>query len=230
METSLVKAQELTGAVVSVKDRAAAVQIRSKEDRALAVQFAMDIRREVKALQATEIYRHAAAAEQSAKAVMSVFRTTIREADNVIKLLKQKATDYDREVRRKAEEEARRQQAILEENARKERERMEKAAMKLKTESLREERLAEAAAIEAPTIVPPPAVERTQGETRRITWKARLVSMTDLIAAAANEVEGAHNMIAFDQTAANAIARATKGSIRIPGVEFWAEESMSLRV
>jgi hypothetical protein len=229
METSLVKAEEKARELQAVVRQAAALEIRTQSDRDAAMDFLRSVKQAQTQLNAL-CKPVVSAAHGAWKAAKDQQNTLVKPFEDAERRVKGKVLDYDREAQRKAAEEQRRLQAIADEQARKERERMEKAAAKLKTESLREERLAEAAAIEAPVVVAAPAVDRTQGETTRKIWKARLVSMTDLIAAAAKEVDLAHGCLAFDQTAANAIARATKGSIRIPGVEFWAEESMALRV
>ena len=70
-----------------------------------------------------------------------------------------------------------------------ERERAMKAAAKLKTDELREQRMAEADQIAAPVVQVAPAVERMEGEVARVTWKAELTDMGALVQAAANGTE-----------------------------------------
>jgi hypothetical protein len=104
------------------------------------------------------------------------------------------------------------------------------AAAKLKTPELREARLEAAAEITAPVVQVAPAVSKAQGESSRVTWKAELVDMLKLIAAAAGGNAAAASMLAFDATAANGFARGTKGAVQIPGVRIYSETGMSLRV
>ena len=127
-------------------------------------------------------------------------------------------TRYDAEQERIREAERRRLQAIADEEARKERERLEKEASRLKTPELREARLEAAAAVVAPTVQIAPIV-KTEGEASRKLWKARVVDI--------NQVPREYMVV--NQQALDAMARATKGAVAIPGVEIYSETSMAIR-
>jgi hypothetical protein len=53
--------------------------------------------------------------------------------------------------------------------------------------------------------------------------------METLVRAAANRNAIAVNLLTFDQAAANKQAVATCNNITVPGVEFYAEKSLSVR-
>lgn len=146
--------------------------------------------------------------------------------DRAERMAKQKADAWRFEEERKAEEERRRLQAIADEKARRERERLEKEAAKLKTPELKEERLEQAAAIEAPVVEIAAPVE-VEGVAIRKVWKARLVDMDKLIAAAGPGTVAA-SLLAFNEKAANAFARSTKGNVKVDGIEFYEERITSV--
>jgi hypothetical protein len=146
--------------------------------------------------------------------------------DNAELIAKRKADAWRQEEERKAAEEQRRLQAEADRQARRERERLEKEAAKLKTPELKQERLEQAAAVEAPVVaVEKPAVE---GVSVRTTTKARLVDMNALIAAATPGSVAA-SFLEFNEKAANAFARSTKGSVKVAGIEFYEERTSSVR-
>jgi len=84
------------------------------------------------------------------------------------------------------------------------------------------------AAIVAP-VVTISAPEKPKGESTRKLWKARLTDKAALIQAAAEGNEIATTCLAFDQTAANRLATATKGAMPCPGIEWYAETSLAMR-
>ncbi len=82
--------------------------------------------------------------------------------------------------------------------------------------------------------LPPPPVEKapapkTEGIAVRTTWKARLLDLQQVIAAAAEGNPGARAVLQFNQTAADALARGTKGEVPIPGVSFESETGIAAR-
>ena len=125
---------------------------------------------------------------------------------------------YDGEQRQKAEEERARLQAEEDARARREQERLAKAAAKLKTPELREERLEEAAAIEPVAVIVAPVIEKVAGERKVTTWKARVVD--------ANAVPRA--WLTPNLQTLGAFAKATKGAMPVPGVEFYCESRTSI--
>lgn len=142
--------------------------------------------------------------------------------------VKRKVLAWQQAERARAEEARRKAQAEADEAARRERERLEKEAAKIKTPELRQERLEQAAAIVAPVIsVEVPTVEAA-GTQIRATWKAEMVDKNALIAAASPGSVAA-SLLAFDQKAADAFARATKGQTPVAGVVFHRVETLSLK-
>jgi hypothetical protein len=71
-----------------------------------------------------------------------------------------------------------------------------------------------------PPVVAAPAAPRTDGYGFRTAHKAELVSMADLVRAAAGGNTAALSLLSFNQSAADGIARSTRGTLTIPGVRF----------
>jgi len=147
--------------------------------------------------------------------------------DNADRTARQKAEGWRQEEERKAQAEQRRLQAIADEKARRERERLEKEAAKLKTPELKQERMEQAATVEAPVVTIERPVE-AEGVSVRKVWKAQLVDMDKLIASA-KPGSIAASFLEFNEKAANRIASSTKGSISVPGVEFYTERISAVR-
>lgn len=87
----------------------------------------------------------------------------------------------------------------------------------------------ERAPIAAPTVVVESSVPKIAGVSRSTTHKARCVDAIALFAYVyENLVERPDLMkyVAVNEKALNAEARATKGAIEIPGVEFFVESGM----
>ncbi len=83
------------------------------------------------------------------------------------------------------------------------------------------------AALAAPAAVLQP-LPKVEGATIRGTWKARLINKAALIRAAGAQ-EHLHGLLQFDTAAANAMARATKGATKVPGIEFYQSVSTTTR-
>jgi ATPase subunit of ABC transporter with duplicated ATPase domains len=80
----------------------------------------------------------------------------------------------------------------------------------------------EAAAMVAPAgvVQVESAVPVVKGQSIKTTFKAELVSMEALIASASIKGSAACGFLSFNDAAANAFARATKGIIPVPGLRF----------
>jgi hypothetical protein len=148
------------------------------------------------------------------------------------------ADEKARVEREKAEAEARRQRAI-EEEARQKAEAARRAAEQASAEErarlLKEAEAAErkaaaanakaetktelAAAVVAPVVEIAPTVEKQKGETTKTTWKARII----------NAALVPREYCVPNEKELDAIAKATKGSKQIPGVEFYPEQTLSMR-
>lgn len=120
------------------------------------------------------------------------------------------AQEQDAEKRKLAMAEAERQRKAADEAAAKAAQREETAAL-----------------VEAPVVsVQAQAVE---GAGVRMTWKAELVSLADLVADAARTRDGSsQSLLAFDQKAGDSFAKATKGRVAVPGVKFVEVKSMAM--
>lgn len=69
---------------------------------------------------------------------------------------------------------------------------------------------------------------RVNGIIKAKKWKAKLVSLEDLVKAIANG-EADINLISFNQSIADRIARETEGKITIKGIEFYQEEEIRIK-
>jgi len=143
--------------------------------------------------------------------------------------VKQKVVAFDQEQERIRIAEQRRLQAEADAKAEAERQRLLKEAAKLKTPELKEERLAAAEAVIAPTVVVAPSVAKGPGEATVKRWSARLTSMQELVASAAAGNGLALALLQFNQVAANKQATATKNNISVPGVEWVCDETLAVR-
>ena len=168
------------------------------------------------------------AAHDSWKGIVAKEKEGTDIIDAAERTVKGKVVTWQRAEQEKAEAERRRLQAIADEQARKERERLEKEAARLKTPEKKEERLEQAAAVAAPVIeVAAPSLE-VKGVAGRVTWKAELVSMEELIRAASPGSVAA-SLLSFNQKAGDAFARATKGQTAVPGIRFREEHGLAVK-
>jgi len=140
--------------------------------------------------------------------------------------IKNKMLYYDDERKRQAAEEQNKLQKIADAKAEAERMRQIKAAAKLKTGSLREERLAEADEVIAPIIHVQHETPKVTGISSRTAWKARIINKQDFIRAAAAD-QNLLGFVTIDQTALNRLAQATKGQLNYRGIEFYSERIMA---
>lgn len=163
------------------------------------------------------------------KRVVAAEKSMLDPLNQSEQVVKKVIVVFDREEEAKRLAEQKRLQAEAEAKAEAERQRLLKQAQKLKTPELKEQRVAEAQSVVAPTVSVAPSVEKTQGEATVKRWKARLVSMQELVASAAAGNGLAFTLLEFNQVAANKQAVATKNNVPVPGVEFYAEESLSVR-
>ena len=140
--------------------------------------------------------------------------------DNIEDKLKSAIGVYDRKQKAIQEAEQRRLQAAEEAKRRKEEERLRKEADKIKTPEIKQARLEEAEEVKATIpVIPPPAPQKRKGESTRITWKARVTDK--------NLVPREYMFV--DVKVLNALARATKGSIKVAGVVFYEDSSLAIR-
>ena len=168
------------------------------------------------------------AASEAHKAIVAREKEITDVADEAERIAKGKVLSWQQAEARRAAAEQAKLQAEADERARKERERLEKEAAKLKTPELRQERLEAAAAVVAPVVTIAASTATAAGTSTRKTWKAEIVDIGKLIEAAPGNATAA-SLLVFNEQAANAFARATKGNVAIPGVKFIEVESLSVR-
>jgi hypothetical protein len=163
---------------------ARALVIRDQHGRDNAMAFLRDIKAAQKKVDALcePIVSTALAAHRAAVAQRKMLMDPFVQAESAVKA---RVIAWDQDQERRAEEERQRLQAIEDAKAEAERKRALAAAAKLKTDDLREERIAEAQMIAAPVVQVAAPVPRSEGEQVRVIWKAELPDKAALIAAAA---------------------------------------------
>ena len=168
---------------------------------------------------------------------------TYDQAEEEIRLAEQRrlqaiADEKARKEREKAEQEAARQRQIEEEaraKAEAARREAEKANAEERARLLKEAEAAErkaaaanaraevkseqAAAVTAPVVELAKTVEKQKGEATKTTWKARVI----------NAAIVPREYCIPNEKELDAIAKATKGSKQIPGVEFYSDQTLSMR-
>lgn len=75
---------------------------------------------------------------------------------------------------------------------------------------------------------PQPTFQRARGISTAAIWKGEVVSLQQLVRAIAKG-EANVNLVAADQPAINALARATRGTLAVPGIRFFNESSVRTR-
>ena len=131
--------------------------------------------------------------------------------------LKRNLLTFHNEQERIRQEEQRKLQAAADEAARKERARLEREAAKLKTPELREERMAQAAAVIAPVVSVASVAPVVSGQSIRKTWTAKVV----------NAAIVPREWLVVNYKALDGFAKATRGAIPVAGVEFTEVSSLA---
>lgn len=205
-ETEIVSKKAL-----SVPEQARAIQVVDAETYTQAGQVLITIKGLRKEIGAAfdPIIKKAHEAHKEAKAQKDKAEAPLIEAENIIKPA---LAAYDREQERLRREEEERQREI----ARKaEEERRLREAEQAEKEGRNEEAQA---IIEEPVYVPPVVLEKTtpkvQGISMQKVWKFRVT----------NEALIPREYMTPDMVKIGGVARATKGSIQIPGVEIYSED------
>lgn len=121
--------------------------------------------------------------------------------------------------RKKAQEEAERKARVEEEKRKKELEKQAaNAESKGKLEKAEEKR-EEIEQVHVPVNVPQPAAFKKKGISTSIVWKARVVDKSKI----------PHEYLDVNLPMLNKVGQATKGQLRIDGVEFYSENVISSR-
>ena len=196
------------------RERAETIQVRNPEEMTAAEEVLKELRRRKKLwLEAVEkTVKSAHAAWKEAVAHRDSIAKPIDAAERVVK---SRIADYVYEQRRKAEAERRRLQAEAEAKAEAERQRAIKAAQRLKTEELREQRLAEAETMVAPVVNVAPEIPETKLSTFT-TWSFQIVDAAAI----------PREYLVPDEKRIGAIVRTLKADTNIPGIKVVARESV----
>lgn len=160
------------------------------------------------------------------KGLTSLRSTLTEPPEQANRMLNRKATDYETEQERLA----RAEQVRLEEQARK----REEESRLIDAAELEQAGQAEeaAAVLQAPMPQPvihvPAQVAKIEGVTRRTTYRAEVTDLMALIRHVAAHPDLV-NLLAANTTALNAMARAQRLELRLPGVRAVAEVSRAVR-
>jgi DNA polymerase III alpha subunit (gram-positive type) len=168
-----------------------------------------------------------AAAEAKVKSVMLTYQQEQEEIRQAEELKLQEAARKEEERQRKVKEEQERQWREKEEAKRKEAERLEAEGKAAEAEKARleadkaatkaDERAEQAQDISVPVPVLKSKVEKISGISTKTIWKFKIVNV-NLIP---------RGYMVPNEKMLGEIARATKGAVKIAGVEFYSEANMS---
>ena len=226
---AVVNEEEVKKAILApVTKHATEIVIKTPQDRLNAMVFIKEIKTAAAKVHAIcdPVCEAANIAHKAATAQRALLLAPLDEGERMVK---GKVNTFDAEAERVRQETQRKLQAEADEKARKEREKLEKEAAKLKTPELREARLEQAALVSAPVVEVASVVEKVAGESTRKLWRAQLVSMHELVAAAAAGNPLAMNFLDFNAVVANKQATASKDAIQVPGVKFFETSSLAVR-
>lgn len=159
------------------------------------------------------------------KSVMDLFRQPIEMLEKAGKILGTALVNYDNEQARIKRE----RQALLDAEARKERERLAEEAAALAEAGRTEEAAAKldtAAVISAPTVEA--VAEKPSGISYTERWHAEVTDIVALCRFVAENPDQ-RELVTANTVALNGMARALKGSMRIPGVKPVSERTTTVR-
>lgn len=156
------------------------------------------------------------------KLVMDLFRIPSEELEKLEAGIKRNMISYTNEQERirKESEEKLRKEAAAKEAAEKKwlEERAIKAEASGKTEKAEELRQqAQEVFVPAPTIAP--TVQKVAGVSMKQNWKARVIDINKI----------PRNYMVVNESMLDKLAKATKGSLAIEGVEFYSEDVLASR-
>jgi hypothetical protein len=157
-------------------------------------------------------------AEDHKKQLLAAERTLTDPLTTAETLTKRAMLVYDEAERKRAQEEQRRLQAEADERARREREALErKAELAKKPETQQRYQEAAACVCAAPVIHVEAPVPRIAGISTRTIWKAKVT----------DPLKVPREFLMVDEKKLDQYARAMKEGASVPGVEFYAEQSLA---
>jgi len=232
MATAIISPDEVAKLVPQVVEQARSLTVRDAEDYEMACTFLQLVATRKKQVEETfdPIVRKAHDTHKEAVAQKKKFMDPLLLAEGDVKLKVARWRNEQERIRQA--EEARlqaeaRQQADTQ--ALQEAAHLEAAG----DHALAEIRLEEAAAAPAPVVVLESAVPKSAGISGRTNWKWRyrvgeVAALRELAAAAAKD-ESLLAYLQLNEMAIGATVRAQKSLARIPGIEAYPDESVSVR-
>lgn len=166
------------------------------------------------------------AAWKAHKAIVELEKKLVQPCDDARRIVADKASQYEAECRRREEEERRR----LEAEARKAEEDRILAEAEI-AEAFGQDAVAEEILnqpVEPTPVVVPTERAKVEGVSSRELWRAEIVDLAALVRAAANNPAFVA-LLMPNMPALNALARATKTLMNVPGVKAVAETSLAVR-
>jgi hypothetical protein len=225
MTTELVKVEELRAEVAPVVAQAGAIVVASPEQYQGAAEFLKAVKSAQKRVE--DWFAEPVKAAHSAwKALTNRRDETMQPLLAAERTVKNKMVMYAQEQERIRAAEQARLQAEADEKARREREAAEKAAAKLKTPELRDQRMAEAAAISAPVVTVASTTPEVKGQSIRKTWKARIVDPKAVVLAIMQWPDWTA-YIELKECELNRFAARTKGALSVPGCEMFEDATLA---
>lgn len=182
----------------------------------------MEALKEVKAKRAeiAEFFKDSKEKAHAAwKAIVANEKKFTDKLDAFEKVAKSAVQNFDAELEKQREAEQKRLEAEAQAQADAERKELEAAAKKARG-AKREELLAQANSVVTAMVSAPVKIEKTEGESTRKVWKARVIDFKKL----------PDTYKLPNEKALNAMATSIKGPSNIPGVEFYTESVLSVRV
>lgn len=159
------------------------------------------------------------------KSVMDLFRAPTEMLEKASKILGKAMEHYDAEQDRLRRE----RQALLDAEARKERERLAEEAAKLAEAGRTEEA---AVKLETAAVISAPAADTEAVKAAGISfterWQAEVVDIVALCRYVADNPDQ-RALVTANQVALNGMARALKGSMKIPGVKAISQRTTTVR-
>ena len=166
------------------------------------------------------------AAWKAHRSIVELEQTLLQPCDDARRIVADKASRYEAECRRREEEERRR----LEAEARKAEEDRILAEAEI-AEAFGQDAVAEEILnqpVEPTPVVVPTERAKVEGVSSRELWRAEIVDLAALVRAAANNPAFVA-LLMPNMPALNALARATKQLMNVPGVKAVAEKSLAVR-
>jgi hypothetical protein len=209
--------------VAAVASQAASIVVVDQDTYDFAIDVAKELKRE-RDLWEEKRVSYKKPLDDLIKLVQADFVPVIQSYDAAVALIKRKAIDWSNA------EEAKRAAAQAEANRvfREQQAAAEKAAAKLeKKDPVAAEALREINAVASAPVVAP-AVEQAAGDSKRKSYKGKVVNEDALFAFVASHPE-CRAVFKLDQGALNKLINAAQGRLSIPGVETYVDTVLAIR-